>query len=106
MVISVYVLSFWKFCLQTPTRAVPLDPLGDKGDFCTQSPGFVPLRNKFLATPLAGEVKRNERRGRAGRNRTKGAREAGGEEGRKGPVKSVKPRARKVASPPLLMLRS
>ena len=46
----------------TPTRALPLDPLGDFG--------FVPLRNKFLATPLAGEVKGNERRGKAGRNRT------------------------------------
>ena len=42
---------------------------------------------------------------RAGRNRTEGAREEGREEGRKGPVNSVKPRARKVASPPLLMHR-
>jgi len=41
-------------------------------------------------------VKGNERRGRAGRNRIKGEREEGREEGRKGPVKSVKPRARKV----------
>ena len=38
--------------------------------------------------------------------RTEGAREEGREEGRKGPVKRVKPRARKVASPPLLMHRS
>ena len=38
-------------------------------------------------------------RGRTGRNRTEGAREEGREEGRKGPVKSVKPTARKVASP-------
>jgi len=37
-------------CPQTPTRAVPLDPLGD---FCPQYSSFVPLRNKFLATPLA-----------------------------------------------------
>ena len=53
-------------------------------------------------------MKRNERRGKAGRNGTEGAREEGREEGRKGPVKSVKPRARKVASPspPLLMHRS
>ena len=52
---------------------MPPDPLGD---FCPQSLGFVPLQNKFLATPLAGEVKGNERRGRAGRNRrTEGARE-------------------------------
>ena len=43
-------------------------------------------------------MKGNERRGRAGRNRTEGAREEGREEGRKGPVKIVKPRARKVAS--------
>jgi len=103
MVIGVYVLSLWGLCPQTPTRALPLDPLGD---FCTQSPGFVPIRNKFLASPLAGEVKGNERRGRAGRNRTEGAREEGREEGRKGPEKCVKPRARKVASPPLLMHRS
>jgi len=34
------------------------------------------------------------------------AREEGREEGRKRPVKSVKPMARKVASPPLLMHRS
>jgi len=52
-------------------------------------------------------VKGNERRRRAGRNRTGGAREEGKKEGRKGPVKSVKPRACKVAySPPLLMHRS
>ena len=36
---------------------------------------------------------------------TEGAMEERREEGRKGPVKSVKPRARKVASPPLLMHR-
>ena len=41
-------------------------------------------------------MKGNERRGRAGRNRTEGATEEGREEGRKGPVKSVKPGARKV----------
>jgi len=87
---------------QTLSRALPLDP----GDFCPQSPVFVPLRNKFLATPLAGEVKGNERRERAGSNRTEGAREEGREEGRRGPVKRVKPRARKVDSPPLLMHRS
>ena len=51
-------------------------------------------------------MKGNERIGRAGRNRTEGAREEGREEGRRGPVKTVKPRARKVASPPLLMHRS
>ena len=42
-------------------------------------------------------MKGNERRWRAGRNRTEGWREEGREEGRKGPVKSVKPTARKVA---------
>ena len=69
---------------------------GPAGGLLSQCPGFVPLRNKFLATPLTGEVKGNEMRGRAGRNRTEGAREEGREEGRKGrgPVKSVKPRAR------------
>ena len=51
-------------------------------------------------------MKGNERRGKAGRNRTEGAREEGREKGRKGPVKSVKPRAREVASPPLMMYRS
>ena len=50
-------------------------------------------------------MKGNERRGRAARNRTEGAREEGRKKGRKGPVKSVKPRAREVA-PPLLMYRS
>jgi len=54
MVINVYVLSFWGLRHQTHTRALPRDPLGD---YCHQSPGFVPIRNKFLATPLAGEVK-------------------------------------------------
>ena len=50
MVISVYVFDFWGFApMQTPTRTLPLDPLGD---FCPQSTGFVPLRNKFLAKPL------------------------------------------------------
>jgi len=53
-----------------------------------------------------GAEQGRNRRGIAGRNRTEGAREEGREEGRKGPVKSVKPRARKVASPPLLMHRS
>ena len=40
MVISVYVFSFWGLRPQTPTRALPLDPLGD---FWPQFPGFVPL---------------------------------------------------------------
>jgi len=29
---------------------------GTAGDFCPQSPCFVPLRNKFLATPLMSSV--------------------------------------------------
>jgi len=44
-------------CLQllsphNPTRALPLDPAGGLLSQVSQSPGFVPLRNKFLATPL------------------------------------------------------
>jgi len=49
MVISIYVFSFWGLGHQTLTRALTLDPAGD---FCSQSPCFVPLRNKFVATPL------------------------------------------------------
>jgi len=53
MVISIYVFSFWGLCPQTSTWALPREsgfgtPLGD---FCPQSPCFVPLRNKFLSTP-------------------------------------------------------
>ena len=62
------------------------------------------LKSLIKGKELAGEVK--GMRGTAGRNRTEGAREEGRKKGRKGPVKSVKPRARKVASPPLLMHRS
>ena len=51
-------------------------------------------------------MKGNERRGRAGRNKTEGARKEGREEGRKGPVKRVKPRACNITSPPLPMHRS
>jgi len=42
-----------------PTRVLPLDPLGD---FCPQSPGFDPLRNKFLATPLSTWPTKNQKK--------------------------------------------
>jgi len=69
--------------------------------------GLLSLVPRFCPPPkqISGWefLKGNERRGKAGRNRTEGAREEGREEGRRGLVKSVKPRARNVASPPLLM---
>ena len=38
---------------QTPTRALPLDPAGG---LLSPAPSFVPLRNKFLAMPLATTI--------------------------------------------------
>ena len=41
--------SDWGLRPKTPPGLCPWTPLGD---FWPQFPGFVPLRNKFLATPL------------------------------------------------------
>ena len=45
MVFSIIDLQLLGALPLDPTMALPLDPR-------PQSPGFVPLRNKFLATPL------------------------------------------------------
>ena len=49
MVIGVYVLSLWGLCPQTPTRALPMDPLGTSVPwFCLppkQISGYAPASN-------------------------------------------------------------
>jgi len=39
-----------------------LFPWTSLGDFCHQFPGFVPLRNKFLAAPLATTSEKADKR--------------------------------------------
>jgi len=51
-----HVVSFLGLRPQIPSRALPWTPLGD---LCPQFPGFVPLRNKFLATPLVYDTLKN-----------------------------------------------
>ena len=46
---SVYVSSFWGLRPQTPTDALPLDPVGE---LPSPDPLFCPSLSKFLATPL------------------------------------------------------
>ena len=43
------IISIYDFSFRPRSGLCPWTPLGD---FCLQSPGFVPLRNKFLAMPL------------------------------------------------------
>ena len=53
MVVNIYIFSFWGLRPQNPPGFCPWTLLGD---FCPLSRGFAPLRNKFLATPLAVDL--------------------------------------------------
>jgi len=51
MVFNIYIFSFWAVLRPQTSRGLcPMTPLGN---FCRICPHFVPLRNKFLATPLS-----------------------------------------------------